>query len=147
MERRLGDDPAMMRWNSASMSRAGFAIAAATVLASLAATPASSQEQRVLRYGNTSGWSFDIRDDDRDSKNNGFFPGNFASNPSVAWIGAAGLLGSNPRRSATPYPSQVVFGPPINGTTANQASCNRRHRSHDPASGTFRGKDGAHHSC
>jgi hypothetical protein len=137
----------MMRWKNFSMSRASLTIVTATVLASLAATTASSQEQRVLRYGNTSGWSFDIRDDDRDSTSNGFFPGNFAANPSVAWIGAAGLLGSNPRRSATPYPSQVVFGPPINGPTASQDSCRRRYRSYDPASGTFRGKDGARHSC
>jgi BA14K-like protein len=133
----------MMRSNN--MSRAGIAIATATFLVSLA-TPACSQEQRVLRYGNTSGWSFDIRDDDRDSRNNGFFPGNFAANPSAAWIGAAGLLGSNPRRSAAPYPSQVVFGPPINGATAGKDSC-RRYRSYDPASGTFRGKDGARHPC
>lgn len=128
------------------MIRTLFAIVTATVLASLVATPASSQQQRVLRYGNTSGWSFDIRDDDRDAKNNGFFPGNFASNPSIAWIGAAGLLGSNPRRSATPYPSQVVFGPPINGPIPSHISC-QRHRSYDPASGTFRSKDGARHSC
>jgi hypothetical protein len=100
----------MTRWKSARMSRARLAIVAATFLASLAATPAYSQEQQVLRYGNTSGWSFDIRDDDRDSSSNGFFPGNFASHPSVAWSGTAGLLGSNPRRSATPYPSQIVFG-------------------------------------
>jgi BA14K-like protein len=132
--------------DGASMIRTLFAIVTATVLASLVATPASSQEQRVLRYGNTSGWSFDIRDDDRDSTSNGFFPGNFAAHPSVAWIGAAGLLGSNPRRSPTPYPSQVVFGPPINGATAGKDSC-RRHRSYDPASGTFRGKDGARHPC
>jgi BA14K-like protein len=137
----------MRRWKSVSMSKAGIAIAAATFLASLAATPACSQEQRVLRYGNTSGWSFDIRDDDRDSPSNGFFPGNFAANPSIAWIGAAGLLGSNPRRSPAPYPSQVVFGPPINGATAGQDSCRRRYRSYDPASGTFRGKDGARHPC
>jgi hypothetical protein len=137
MERRLGDDPAMMRWKNVGMSRAGLAILTATLLASLLATPASSQEQRVLRYGNTSGWPFDIRDDDRDSSNNGFFPGNFAASPSVAWIGAAGLLGSNPRRSAAPYPSQVVFGSPINRPTAGHVSCSRRHRSYDPASDTF----------
>jgi hypothetical protein len=126
----------MMRWKSARTIKTSFAIAAATLLASLVATPASSQEQRVLRYGNTSGWSFDIRDDDRDSSSNGFFPGNFASHPSVAWIGAAGLLGSNPRRSAAPYPSQVVFGSPVNRPTAGHVSCSRRHRSYDPASGT-----------
>jgi hypothetical protein len=127
----------MRRWNNVTMSRAAFAIATATFLGSLAATPAYSQERRVLRYGNTSGWSFDIRDDDRDTTSNGFFPGNFAANPSVAWIGAAGLLGSNPRRSAAAYPSQVVFGSPINRPTAGHVSCSRRHRSYDPASGAF----------
>jgi hypothetical protein len=82
------------------------------VLASAALTPAASQQQRPLRYGNTSGWSFDMRDDDRDSPSNGFFPGNFAASPPAASIGAAGWLESNPRRSAFPYPSQVVFGSP-----------------------------------
>jgi hypothetical protein len=134
----------MMRWKHASMSKAGFAIVTATVLALLAPMPVSSQQQRVLRYGNTSGWSFDMRDDDRDSPSNGFFPGNFAASPFAALIGAAGLLGSNPRRSAAPYPSQVVFGLPA-GEPA-QVSC-RRHRSYEPESGTFRAKDGARHRC
>jgi hypothetical protein len=128
------------------MSRAEFAIATTAVLASLATTPAFSQQQRVLRYGNTSGWSFDMRDDDRDSPSNGFFPGNFAASPSVALIGAAGLLESNPRRSAAPYPSQVVFGSPAGEPAAGQATC-RRYRSYDPASGMFRAKDGARHRC
>jgi hypothetical protein len=136
----------MMRWKRASMIRGGFTMVTATALASLATTPASSQQQRVLRYGNTSGWSFDIRDDDRDSPSNGFFPGNFAASPSVALIGAAGLLGSNPRRSAAPYPSQVVFGLPADAPTAGQAAC-RRHHSYDPESGTFRAKDRARHRC
>ena len=67
---------------------------------------------RPLRYGNTSSWSFDARNDDRDFPNNGFFPGNFAANPWQASIGAAGFLESNPYRSPWPYPSQVYFGPP-----------------------------------
>jgi hypothetical protein len=129
------------------MITARMAITAATVLAWFAATAAFAQDDRVLRYGNTSGWSFDGRDDNRDSSSNGFFPGNFASEPSVAWIGAAGLLGSNPRRSAAPYPSQVVFGPPVNGPTASHIWCSGRHRSYAPASGTFRSKDGARRPC
>jgi hypothetical protein len=67
---------------------------------------------RPLRYGNTSSWSFDARNDDRDFPNNGFFPGNFAANPWQASIGAAGFLESNPYRSPWPYPSQVYFGSP-----------------------------------
>ena len=138
----------MTRWDDgASMIKAGLMIASATVLISLAATPVRSQQQRVLRYGNTGGWSFDIRDDDRDAGNNGFFPGNFAPSAPAASIGAAGFLESNPRRSPEPYPSQVVFGPPINEPTAGPLSCSRRHRSYDPASGTFRGTDGARHHC
>jgi hypothetical protein len=87
-----------------------------------------------------------MRDDDRDAPSNGFFPGNFAASPSVALIGAAGLLGSNPRRSAAPYPSQVVFGLPADAPTAGQAAC-RRHHSYDPESSTFRAKDRARHRC
>ena len=64
----------------------------------------------VIRYGNTSGWLFDNRDDHRDFPSNGGFPGNFAAQPSVAWIGAAGIAGTTPQRSVSPYPSQVVFG-------------------------------------
>lgn len=106
--------------------------------------PAWAQEisARPLRYGNTSSWTFDARNDDRDVPTNGFFPGNFAANPPLASIGAAGFLGSNPWRSATPYPSQVYFGP-----VPGQAFCARHHRSYDPASGTFLGKDGMRHRC
>jgi len=64
----------------------------------------------VIRYGYTTGWFYDNRDDDRDFPSNGVFPGNFAAQPYVAWIGAGGIAGSTPRRSVAPYPSQVVFG-------------------------------------
>ena len=66
---------------------------------------------RPLRYGNTSSWSFDARNDDRDFPNNGFFPGNFAADPWQASIGAAGFLESNPYRSPWRYPSEVYFRP------------------------------------
>jgi hypothetical protein len=129
---------------SANMITLRHAMAAATVFAcllvSLAATPALAGDYRVLRYGNTSGWYYDGRDDDRDFPTNGFFPGNFAADPSSAWIGAAGLFGSNPWRSATPYPSQVVIG-------SAQSYCSRRYRSYDPVSGTFVGRDGLRHPC
>jgi hypothetical protein len=121
-----------------------FAILLTNVLASVAATSALAQDYgpRQLRYGNTSGWSFDARNDDRDVPTNGFFPGNFAANPLYASIGAAGFLESNPWRSAQPYPSQVVIG-----TAPYQAACAQRYRSYDPASGTYLGRDGVRHRC
>ncbi len=96
----------------------------------------------VLRYGNTSGWHFDARNDDRDFPTNGSCPGNFAATPPLASIGAAGFLESNPYRSRLPYPSQVYFGP-----TGDQSTCAHRYRSYDPASGTYVGKDGLRHPC
>ena len=82
---------------------------------------------RPLRYGNTSGWSFDARNDDRDFPNNGFFPGNFAANPWEASIGSAGFLESNPYRSPWHYPSEVYFRP-----AGDQVACaghvRERHR-------------------
>jgi hypothetical protein len=121
-----------------------FAILLAGVLASVAATSALAQDYgpRQLRYGNTSGWSFDARNDDRDVPTNGVFPGNFAANPPYASIGAAGFLESNPWRSAQPYPSQVVIG-----MGPYQAACAQRYRSYDPASGTYLGRDGLRHRC
>jgi len=124
------------------MSMLRNTITAATILACLAATPALAGDYRVLRYGNTSGWYYDGRDDDRDFPTNGFFPGNFAADPSSAWIGAAGLFGSNPWRAAAPYPSQVVIG-----SARDPSYCVRRFRSYDPVSGTFVGRDGVRHPC
>jgi len=42
-------------------------------------------------------WFFDGRDDTRDFPTNGFFPGDFATDPARAAIGAAGLFGGTPR--------------------------------------------------
>jgi BA14K-like protein len=114
----------------------------AAILVNLLAVHAHAQGGVVLRYGNTSPWSFDGRDDNRDFRSNGSFPGNFAADRSSAWIGAAGLLGSNPQRSVAPYPSQVVFGP-----SPHPASCVRRYRSYDAVSSTYLGKDGRRHHC
>jgi hypothetical protein len=116
----------------------------ATVLASAATTAALAQDYggRPLRFGNTSGWYFDGRDDNRDFPTNGVFPGNFAADPANAAFGAAGIFGSTPWRSAMPYPSQVIIG-----SAPDQAYCARRYRSYDPASGTFLGTDGARHRC
>ena len=119
-------------------------IVTATILACFTAVPVFAQDygKRALRYGNTSGWYYGGRDDNRDFPTNGLFPGNFATNPANAWIGAAGIFGSTPWRSATPYPSQVVIE-----LAREQAYCTQRHDSHDRASGTFLGKDGARHRC
>src|SRR5262245_3394225 len=64
----------------------GTAAACLLVLLSTTATQAQDLGVRPLRYGNTSGWSYDNRDDDRDVPTNGFFPGNFTSDPSTAWL-------------------------------------------------------------
>jgi hypothetical protein len=94
---------------------------------------------RPLRYGSTSTWSYDNRDDRRDFTTNGFFPGNFTADPPSAWLGAAGVLGGNSDRQPAPYPSQVVIGP-----QPAQASCVRSERSRDR---TFVGRDGLRHRC
>jgi hypothetical protein len=116
---------------------------AAIAFALLAATPALAQDLglRPLRYGETSPWSYDGRDDDRDMPTNGFFPGNFTSDPSTAWLGAAGIFAGNSERSVLPYPSQVVIG-----VARNQPFC-ARYRSFDPASRTYVGRDELRHPC
>ena len=126
------------------MIRSKIAMTTTIILASLATTAALAQDygNRGLRFGNTSGWYFDGRGDNRDFRTNGSFPGNFAADPFGAAFGAAGLFGSNPWRSVAPYPSQVYFG-----SERPQAYCNRHHRSRDPSSDTFIGKDGARHRC
>jgi BA14K-like protein len=129
--------------SDAAMIKLSVLVTTAIVLA-VAATAALAQDDagRTVRYGNTSGWYFDGRDDDRDFPTNGAFPGNFAANPPAAGIGAAGLFGSTPWRSALPYPSQIIFGP-----GRDQSYCARRHRSYDPSSGIFIGSNGARHRC
>jgi hypothetical protein len=81
---------------------------------------------------------FDGRDDVRDFPTNGFFPGDFAADPWGAAIGAAGIFGSTPTSNYY-YPPQVSVG--------DQTWCAQRHRSYDPASGTFRGRDGGRRRC
>src|SRR5262249_50764096 len=110
LERRLGDHPAMT-WR-APMITMRRVMAAAGVVTSLASSAAQAQDLglRPLRYGNTSPWHYDNRDDDRDYPTNGFFPGNFSANPSTSWLGIAGALAGNSERSVYPYPSQVVIG-------------------------------------
>jgi len=111
MERRLGNDPTMMRHPVTPKGSSKYLLAA--LMALVAAGPASAQYfgERPIRYGNASSWFYDGRDDNRDFPTDGFFPGNFAAHPFDASVGgASGFLGSNPRRSATPYPSQTYFG-------------------------------------
>jgi hypothetical protein len=111
MERRLGNDQTMML-NPFTLIGPSRRLLVAALTAWVATAPASAQYygERTFRYGNTSGAFFDGRDDSRDFPTDGVFPGNFAANPFYAQNGgAAGFLGSNPRRSATPYPSQVYF--------------------------------------
>jgi hypothetical protein len=140
MERRLGNDPAMTL-SDRRMSKFACAIIGAALLAAIGASTSRAQDLgvRPLRYGTTSGWYYDNRDDNRDFTGNGFFPGNFTADPPSAWLGAAGALAGNSYRQPAPYPSQVVIGaqPP-------QATCGRsghtRHR-------TFVGSDGVRHRC
>ena len=109
MERRLGNGAAAVR---GLVMRAGWKTA--ILLASFAGTMASASAQAQSygegrRYGNGNTASFffyDNRDDQRDFPTNGTFPGNFASDPVWAGVGAAGWLGSNPQHQGAPYPSQ-----------------------------------------
>jgi hypothetical protein len=123
-------------------SRRAVVALLATIVFSAPALAGDFYGPPPLRYGNTSGWHFDARNDRRDFPTNGFFPGNFAANPPLASIGAAGFLESNPYRSPLPYPSQVYFG-----AVSDQSTCARRHRSYDPASGTYLGNNGVRHRC
>ena len=66
---------------------------AAIALGSVAASAQQLAPQRPLRYGSTGGAYFDGRNDDRDFRSNGSFPGSFAADPFSAGFGAAGLFG------------------------------------------------------
>jgi hypothetical protein len=116
----------------------------ATVFVSAATTAALAQNygSRTLRFGNTSGWFYDGRDDNRDFPTNGVFPGNFAADPANAAIGAAGIFGSTPWRSATPYPSQVIIG-----SAGDPAFCGRRRRAYDRTTRSFPGSDTGRYKC
>ena len=98
---------------------------AAIALGMAAASAQETAQQRPLRYGSTGGAYFDGRNDDRDFRSNGSFPGSFAADPFSAGFGAAGLFGSTPWHSARPYPSQVIFGAPCQDCRPHHT---RRHR-------------------
>jgi len=117
------------------MNRLMLLIAAATIGAASAPAPATAQDRTAPAAGFPRFiWSYDNRDDNRDFPTNGFFPGDFAARPATTWIGAAGIFGSNPEHAVVEYPSQFL-------------SYCRRHRSYDPASGTFLGNDRLRHRC
>ena len=98
---------------------------AAIALGSVAASAQQLAPQRPLRYGSTGGAYFDGRNDDRDFRSNGSFPGSFAADPFSAGFGAAGSFGSTPYHSPRPYPSQVIFGAPCQDCRPYRP---RRHR-------------------
>jgi hypothetical protein len=80
----------------------------AGLIASTSAQAQTYPEGRRYNNGNTANFFFyDNRDDQRDFRTNGAFPGNFASDQWFAGVGAAGWLGSNPQHQAVPYPSQT----------------------------------------
>lgn len=103
------------------------ALLLATMLTVAAASPSTAEERSgrpVIRYGNTSSfWFFDGRDDQRDFRNNGVFPGNFAGDPPSASIGIEGVIAGNSQRSALPYPSQVVMTPPKPHCPSHRRAC------------------------
>lgn len=88
------------------MMTTAFTLGASVIV--LGATLAQAQEWRPpLRYGYTSGWAYDPRDDRRDLPTNGYFPGNFATDPYAP--SASGFFGSRNEHSPRNYPSQVWF--------------------------------------
>ncbi|HUO01076.1 MAG TPA: hypothetical protein VMU69_33170 [Bradyrhizobium sp.] len=76
---------------------------------------------------------YDNRDDTRDFQANGVFPGDFATRPGLAWLGAAGII------AAAPSTSGSHFGP---------IYCTRRYyRTRNPRPGYFQGDDGVWYRC
>jgi hypothetical protein len=121
------------------MSRVSILFAAAMSLGTaLTVTPVitpalaqSSHTPFLQRDVPPTAWYYDNRDDVRDFQANGVFPGDFAVNPSGAWLGAAGILGFKSSGGSH-------FGP---------IYCTRRYRSHNRAPGYFQGDDGVWYRC
>jgi hypothetical protein len=111
--------------SNSKMMRISLLLAAVLTVAS--APRLAAQERSgppVIRYGNTSPfWFFDGRDDNRDFRNNGVFPGNFAGDPPSASIGIEGFIAGNSQRSVQPYPSQVVMTPPKPHCPSRRRAC------------------------
>jgi hypothetical protein len=122
---------------STVMSRLALLAAAVAILASSPLSSASAQnttrEPFLRRDTPPTAWDYDNRDDTRDFQANGVFPGDFASRPGLAWLGAAGII------AAMPSTSGSHFGP---------IYCTRRYyRAHNPRPGYFQGDDGAWYRC
>lgn len=142
MEGRLGDDPAMKHKLASLMIGLVASLVVASAFGNRAWAGDDYYGPRPLRYGVTSPWwTYDARNDNRDFPTNGAFPGNFAANPPLASIGAAGFLESNPYRSPRSYPSQVYFGPASSST-----ECARHYRSYHSGD-AYRRKERRHHRC
>jgi len=125
------------------MSKPKISSAIAIVLASIGALPLFAQggpDDRPLlqRMPSYTAWYYDGRDDPRDFPTNGFFPGDFASDPSGAAISATGLFGFRPYRTAAQ---------PVDESRSDRSACARRYRSYDALSGSFVGYDKARHRC
>jgi hypothetical protein len=124
------------------MSKPKITFTIAIILAAIGAPPLFAQGgpnghpflQRMPSY---TAWYYDGRDDPRDFPTNGFFPGDFAANPSSAAISATGIFGFTPYRAAAQPADEPQF---------DRTAC-ARHRSYDAASGSFVGYDGARHRC
>ncbi|SDT60071.1 BA14K family protein [Bradyrhizobium canariense] len=116
------------------MSKLRASIAAAMILSSAGAAPVlaqSTHEPFLRRDTPPTAWYYDNRDDTRDFQANGVFPGDFAARPGLAWLGAAGIIGST-------LSGGSHFGP---------IYCTRRYRSHNPMPGYFQGDDGVWYRC
>jgi hypothetical protein len=108
----LGHDPLNDALGLVMSKSVTFAIkllgAGAAILLGATVVHAQDPWSPPIRFGNTSTWHYDARNDRRDFPANGYFPGNFAAK----WWAppAAGLFGFRYERSPIPYPSQVYFG-------------------------------------
>lgn len=125
------------------MSKPKITFAIAISLAAIGTPPLFAQngsngQPFLERTPSYTAWYYDGRDDPRDFPTNGFFPGDFAANPSSAAISATGIFGFTPYRTAAQ---------PVGESQFDRTGCARRHRSYDAASGSFIGYDGARHRC
>jgi hypothetical protein len=128
----------MLQMMARPMGTLNRLMAAAAIVVSTGAAPGvtsalaqSARQPFLQRDVPPTAWYYDNRDDSRDFQNNGFFPGDFAANPPVAWIGAAGIIGFRPAGGSH-------FGP---------IYCMRRYRSHNPRPGYFQADDGIWYRC
>ena len=133
------------------MRKLTILVTAAAGLASAALTPALAQEVRPgphspanlpLALPSPIFWFFDGRDDTRDFPNNGSIPAILPPIPPAR--GSAPPACSASTRSTPPTPRR---GRLVAGSPHDQSWCARHHRSYDPGSGTFVGKNGTRYRC